>query len=111
MAMSSKFKPRKIGLAAEFKRGAGIFIPGTGSGTSAGGGEYGAQITDDARTFAITRRISPFATSLRRLVLIGDHCYFMISLLSIQTHGPYKQESCTICQGSVFMIFIEISTC
>jgi len=53
--LSSKFKPRKIGLAAEFKRGAGIFIPGTGSGTSAGGGEYGAQITDDARTFAITR--------------------------------------------------------
>lgn len=52
--MSSKFKPRKIGLAAEHKRGTGIWIPGAG-GTSAGGGEYGATITDDARTFAVTR--------------------------------------------------------
>jgi len=53
--LSSKFKPRRIGLATEHVRGTGIWIPGAGGGTSAGGGEYGAEITDDARTFAITR--------------------------------------------------------
>jgi len=48
----SKFQPRRIGLASEIPRGRGIFIPGSGTG---GGGEYGADIDNLNRTFAIKR--------------------------------------------------------
>ena len=43
---------KRIGLATQVPRGAGIYIPQVGTG---GGGEYGATITDDLRTFAVTR--------------------------------------------------------
>ena len=44
---------RKIGLADVATSGTGILIPR--SGTGGAGGEYGADITDELRTFAITR--------------------------------------------------------
>jgi hypothetical protein len=43
---------RRIGLATVIPSGSGMLIPRSGTG---GGGEYGAEITDDLRTFAITR--------------------------------------------------------
>jgi len=46
------FKPKHIGLATTVATGTGIMIPRTGTG---GGGEYGTDITNDLRTFAITR--------------------------------------------------------
>lgn len=48
--MSTGF--RRIGLATVVDSGQGMLIPRSGTG---GGGEYGATITDDLRTFAITR--------------------------------------------------------
>ena len=48
----SKFVPRRVGLATEIPRGRGIFIPSSGTG---GGGEYGSDIDDMNRTFAIKR--------------------------------------------------------
>lgn len=55
--MSEKFKLRRIGLAGTIPRGHGIWIPGVGvsGGYTGGGGEYGAQISDEDITFAITR--------------------------------------------------------
>lgn len=44
---------RKVGLADVATRGSGLLIPR--SGTGGAGGEYGADVTDDLRTFAITR--------------------------------------------------------
>jgi hypothetical protein len=43
---------RSVGLATAIPSGSGMLIPRSGTG---GGGEYGAEITDDLRTFAITR--------------------------------------------------------
>jgi hypothetical protein len=49
----NRFGLRRIGLATDIPRGRAIWIPQTG--TAAGGGEFGAQIHDEDRTFAITR--------------------------------------------------------
>lgn len=43
---------RRIGLADAVPRGSALYIPQVGVG---GGGEFGAEITDELRTFAITR--------------------------------------------------------
>ena len=43
---------RRIGLATVIPSGSGMLIPRSGTG---GGGEFGAEITDDLRTFAVTR--------------------------------------------------------
>jgi len=43
---------RSVGLATAIPSGSGMLIPRSGTG---GGGEYGSEITDDLRTFAITR--------------------------------------------------------
>jgi hypothetical protein len=43
---------RRIGTATTTPTGSGLLIPRSGTG---GGGEYGADITDNLRTFAITR--------------------------------------------------------
>jgi len=45
---------RRIGLATDLPRGSALYIPRSGY-SAGGGGEYGATITDDLRTFAITR--------------------------------------------------------
>lgn len=47
-----RFGLKRIGLATGAPHGRGIWIPQAGTG---GGGEFGAQILDDDRTFAITR--------------------------------------------------------
>ena len=47
------FSKRRIGTADVATSGTGILIPR--SGTGGAGGEYGADITDELRTFAITR--------------------------------------------------------
>ena len=49
----NRFGLKRIGLATTIPRGRGIWIPRTG--TSGGGGEFGAEILDEDRTFAITR--------------------------------------------------------
>lgn len=43
---------RRIGLATAVPSGSSLLIPRSGTG---GGGEYGADITDNLRTFAVTR--------------------------------------------------------
>jgi len=48
-----RFGLKRIGLATEIPRGRGIWIPRTG--TAGGGGEFGAEILDEDRTFAVTR--------------------------------------------------------
>ena len=48
-----RFSLPRIGLATEIPRGRGIWIPRTG--TAGGGGEFGADILDEDRSFAITR--------------------------------------------------------
>lgn len=53
----SKFSPRRIGLSATVPRGRGIWIPGPGvtEGYTGGGGEFGASILDEDRSFAVCR--------------------------------------------------------
>jgi len=50
--MSNRFELKRIGLASAVPRGRAITIPFGGTG---GGGEFGATILDDDRTFAVTR--------------------------------------------------------
>jgi hypothetical protein len=50
--MSSRFEPRRIGLATAMPRGRAMSIPLSGTG---GGGEFGAVIQDEDRTFSVTR--------------------------------------------------------
>jgi len=50
--MSSQTGFKRIGLADVAPHGQGLLIPRTGTG---GGGEFGADITNELRTFAITR--------------------------------------------------------
>jgi hypothetical protein len=50
--MSKRFELKRIGLASAVPRGRAMSIPLGGTG---GGGEFGAQILDADRTFAVTR--------------------------------------------------------
>ena len=50
--MSRRFELKRIGLASAVPRGRAMSIPLGGTG---GGGEFGAQILDEDRTFAVTR--------------------------------------------------------
>lgn len=58
MSIINKIK-RKIGWATTTPSGSGITIPRGGTG---GGGEYGADITDNLRTFAVTREPIAYRT-------------------------------------------------
>lgn len=52
-----RYNLKRIGLATAIPRGRGIWIPGVGisQAYTGGGGEFGAQIIDEDRTFAIIR--------------------------------------------------------
>lgn len=57
MSTVNRFKLKRVGTAAAIPRGRAIWIPGPGvtQAYTGGGGEFGAQILDQDRTFAIIR--------------------------------------------------------
>lgn len=74
---------KRIGLATVIPSGSGMLIPRSGTG---GGGEYGAEITDDLRTFAVTRE--PVA---HRVVFTVAHDIFD-NWFALKLEGDEKGE-------------------
>jgi hypothetical protein len=81
----NRFGLQRIGLATEIPRGRGVWIPQTG--TAAGGGEFGARILDEDRTFAITRE--PVA---HRIVFTVAHDIFD-NWFKLELEGKEQDEA------------------
>jgi hypothetical protein len=82
--MSKRFELRRIGLASAVPRGRAVSIPLAGTG---GGGEFGATILDDDRTFAVTRE--PVA---HRIVFTVAHDIFD-NWFKLQLEGKEEDEA------------------
>ena len=85
---------RRIGLATVIPSGSGMLIPRSGTG---GGGEYGAEITDDDRTFAVTRE--PVA---HRVVFTVAHDIFD-NWFELKLEGDEKGEESKVFDKQVQM--------
>ena len=80
---------RRIGTADTIARGSGILIPRSGTG---GGGEYGTDITDDLRTFAITREPVAYRLVFTVSKVIFDN-WFKLEGSNYRTPTPPEQAS------------------